>query len=38
VSMYRIDGSKIAEIWEARNTFGIMRQLNPEIGSNNHGH
>jgi predicted ester cyclase len=37
-SMYRIENSKIAEIWETRNTLGIMRQLNPEIGGSNHGH
>jgi predicted ester cyclase len=38
VSMYRIEGGKVAEIWETRNTFGIMRQLNPEIGGDPHGH
>jgi predicted ester cyclase len=38
VSMYRIEGGKIAEIWETRNTLGIMRQLNPEIGGGHHGH
>jgi predicted ester cyclase len=32
ISMYRIEGVKIAEIWETRNTLGIMMQLNPEIG------
>ncbi|MHA2427405.1 MAG: ester cyclase, partial [Candidatus Hermodarchaeia archaeon] len=37
-SMYRIEEDKIAEIWEARNTMGIMRQLNPEIGSSHRGH
>ncbi|MGD8555300.1 MAG: ester cyclase, partial [Anaerolineales bacterium] len=31
-SMYRVEDSKIAEIWDVRNTFGIMRQLNPEMG------
>lgn len=36
VSMYRIEDGKIAEIWEARNTMGIMRQLNPDIGSSHH--
>jgi hypothetical protein len=35
--MYRIEGSKIAEIWETRNRLGIMRQLNPNIGSG-HAH
>ncbi len=38
VSMYRIEGDKIAEIWETRNTLGIMRQLNPEIGGGSHAH
>jgi len=38
VSMYRIEGDKIAEIWETRNTFAIMRQLNPELGGDNHHH
>ena len=37
-SMYRIEDGKIAEIWEARNTLGIMRQLNPDIGSSQHDH
>jgi len=36
VSMYRIEDSKIAEIWETRNTIGIMRQLNPNIGGSHH--
>jgi len=35
-SMYRIESGKIAEIWETRNTLGIMRQLNPKIGKNRH--
>ncbi len=30
VSMYRIEDGKIAEIWEARNTLSIMRQLDPK--------
>ncbi|MHA2049925.1 MAG: ester cyclase [Promethearchaeota archaeon] len=38
VSMYRIEEGKIAEIWETRNTLGIMRQLNPEIGGGHHHH
>jgi predicted ester cyclase len=38
VSMYRIEDGKIAEIWETRNTLGIMRQLNPEMASGHHGH
>lgn len=32
ISMYRIEGVKLAEIWETRNTLGIMMQLNPELG------
>jgi hypothetical protein len=36
--MYRVEEGKVAEIWESRNTFGIMRQLNPEIGGNHKGH
>jgi len=32
VSMYRIEEGRIAEIWETRNTLGIMQQLNPEMG------
>lgn len=31
-SMFRIEDGRIAEIWEAQNSLGIMRQLNPEIG------
>jgi len=38
LSMYRIENDKIAEIWETRNTLAIMRQLNPEIGSDHHHH
>lgn len=38
VSMYRIEGGRIAEIWETRNTLGIMGQLNPEIGGGHHAH
>ena len=37
VSMYRIEGGKIAEIWETRNTLSIMRQLKPDIGGGHHG-
>ncbi|MFX0198130.1 MAG: ester cyclase [Candidatus Hodarchaeota archaeon] len=36
VSMYRVEDGKIAEIWETRNTLGIMRQLNPDIGGSHH--
>jgi len=38
VSMYRIEEGKIAEIWETRNTLGIMQQLNPEMGGGQHHH
>jgi predicted ester cyclase len=38
VSMYRVEDGKIAEIWETRNTLGIMLQLNPELASGHHGH
>jgi predicted ester cyclase len=37
-SMYRIEEGKIAEIWETRNTLGIMKQLNPDIVRGNHSH
>jgi hypothetical protein len=30
--MYRIEDGRIAEIWETRNTLGIMHQLDPRIG------
>ena len=36
LSMYRIEEGKIAEIWETRNTMGIMQQLNPDMGSGQH--
>jgi steroid delta-isomerase-like uncharacterized protein len=36
VSMYRIEDGRIAEIWETRNTLGIMRQLDPRIGGGHH--
>jgi len=35
-SMYRIESDKIAEIWDTRNTLGIMRQMNPELGRGPH--
>lgn len=38
VNIVRFEDGKIAEIWETRNTLGIMRQLNPKIGSDHHGH
>ncbi|NHJ31335.1 MAG: ester cyclase [Asgard group archaeon] len=38
ISMYRIEEGKIIEIWETRNSFAIMRQINPKIGSGQHKH
>jgi predicted ester cyclase len=38
VSMYRIEDDKIAEIWETRNTLGIMLQLNPDLGKGHDQH
>jgi steroid delta-isomerase-like uncharacterized protein len=38
VSMYRIEAGRIAEIWDTRNTLGIVHQLNPEIGAGGHHH
>jgi steroid delta-isomerase-like uncharacterized protein len=33
VSMYRIEGDRIAEIWDTRNTLGIMLQLKPDLAA-----
>jgi predicted ester cyclase len=33
VSMYRIEGDRIAEIWDTRNSLGIMLQLNPGLAA-----
>jgi steroid delta-isomerase-like uncharacterized protein len=38
VSMYRVEGGRIAEIWDTRNTLGILHQLNPDIGGHGHHH
>ncbi|NHJ46557.1 MAG: ester cyclase [Asgard group archaeon] len=38
ISMYRIEDDKIVEIWDTQNSFGIMRQINPKIGSGKHKH
>lgn len=38
VSMYRIEDGKMAEIWETRNTLGIMQQLNHEMAGGQHKH
>jgi len=32
VSMYRVEAGRIAEVWETRNTLGILHQLDPRIG------
>jgi predicted ester cyclase len=36
LSMYRIEAGRIAEVWETRNTLGILRQLDPRIGGGRH--
>jgi steroid delta-isomerase-like uncharacterized protein len=36
VSMYRIEDGKVAEIWDTRDTRGILRRLDPEIGGGHH--
>jgi predicted ester cyclase len=36
LSMYRIEDGTIAEIWETRNTLGILHQLDPRIGGGHH--
>jgi predicted ester cyclase len=36
LSMYRIKDGRIAEIWEARNTLGILHQLDSRIGGGHH--
>jgi len=33
VSMYRVEDGKIAEIWDTRNTLGILLQLNPDLAA-----
>ena len=38
ISMYRLEDGKIIEIWDTQNTFGILRQINPKIGSGGHKH
>lgn len=38
VSMYRLEDGSIAEIWDTRNTLGILHQLNPELGAGGHHH
>lgn len=36
LSMYRIEDGRIAEIWETRNTLGVLHQLDPRIGGGHH--
>jgi predicted ester cyclase len=36
LSMYRIEDDRIAEIWETRNTLGVLHQLDPRIGGGHH--
>jgi len=38
VTMYRVEDDRIAEIWDTRNTLGILHQLNPELGAGGHHH
>lgn len=33
VSGYRVEGDRIAEIWDTRNTLGIMLQLKPDLAA-----
>jgi steroid delta-isomerase-like uncharacterized protein len=36
LSMYRIEDGRLAEIWETRNTLGVLHQLDPGIGGGHH--
>lgn len=38
VSMYRVEGDRIAEIWDTRNALGIMQQLKPDLMSGGKHH
>lgn len=38
VTMYRIEDGSLAEIWDTRNTLGILHQLNPHLGAHGHHH
>jgi predicted ester cyclase len=38
VTMYRLEDGRIAEIWDTRNTLGILHQLNPDLGAGGHHH
>ena len=38
VSLYRVAASRIAEIWDTRNSLGILLQLNPDLASGHDHH
>jgi steroid delta-isomerase-like uncharacterized protein len=38
VSMYRIEDGRIAEIWDTRNTLGILHQLSPDLAGHSQHH
>jgi predicted ester cyclase len=38
VSMYQLENGSVAEIWDIRNTLGILHQLNPELGAGGYHH
>jgi predicted ester cyclase len=38
VTMYRIEDDLIAEIWDTRNTLGILGTLDPGLGAGHHHH
>jgi hypothetical protein len=38
VSMYQPENGSVAEIWDIRNTLGILHQLNPELGAGGYHH
>jgi steroid delta-isomerase-like uncharacterized protein len=36
VSMYRVEDGRIAEVWDTRNTLGILLQLDPGLAAGHH--
>ena len=32
ISMYRVSGDRLAELWDTRNRLGILTQINPDLG------
>lgn len=38
LSMYRMEDDRIAEIWDTRNTLGILGSLNPDLIAGHHHH